>query len=168
MSETSEVQISTGEMVSYIEAAKSVTQVMMQSLDAESGDPVKGKPADFDYEVKSQIHLFCRAPRTLTIMFEKGTGEKMAQRLFYTEDELEEEDVHDAIGELANMVAGNAKSVLADVLQEHIGLGLPLVAWSADQGVSPFEGDDDSVFIPFETKIGKFAILVSRGLNAPD
>lgn len=162
MSVTAEVEIETVEVISYVEAVKCVTSVMMQSLEARSEEPLRGVLPDFPHEARSRIHLISRSPRTLTIYFGPGTGPKMAQKLFCTDEELSSEDIHDAMGEMANMIAGNAKSVLADILKEHIGLGLPLVAWSPEE--EGHELESDTVYIPFECELGSFSILVNRGL----
>jgi len=66
-------------------------------------------------------------------------------------------DVHDAIGEIANMLGGNLKTILSD-LGKDIQLSLPSTI-SGDFSFSS-QADVDQVIIPFQTPAGIFYVEV--------
>jgi len=72
--------------------------------------------------------------------------------------ELEEvnEDVEDAIGELANMVGGNVKSLLSEKGRD-IDLSLPSTVSGKEYGFHTIKGADKTI-IPFRSDSGVFFI----------
>lgn len=67
---------------------------------------------------------------------EVGCGPTMARRItqamFANEQQPTTEDIGDALGEVANMIAGNLKSALPG----HNSIGLPIVAFGSDYELS--------------------------------
>ena len=72
--------------------------------------------------------------------------------------EVEEmnEDVQDAIGEIANMLGGNVKTILSDKGKD-IQLSLPSTISGEEYTLMP-QNDVDQVFIPFTAPAGTFHV----------
>jgi chemotaxis protein CheX len=102
-----------------------IGEVFGSFLGGEESLPLPAAPADGDAAVAALVSITggwdghvvfgCSAPASRTAA---------AQLLAIPEDELEEPDVADAVGELANMIGGNIKSLLPGPS----ALTLPLVS----------------------------------------
>ena len=68
------------------------------------------------------------------------------------------EDVQDAIGEIANMLGGNLKTILSDRGKD-IQLSLPSTI-SGDQYAFSSQADADQVIIPFQAPAGIYYVEV--------
>jgi len=92
------------------------------------------------------------------LMFSKDSGCKSAER-FLGEDVSESpEDLNDAIGELINIIAGQAKSTVTDM---KLSISLPSVM-SGDQFVLSLPKDAEMMICRFSSPdVGDFELLVS-------
>lgn len=68
------------------------------------------------------------------------------------------EDVQDAVGELANMLGGNLKTILSDKGKD-IQLSLPSTI-SGEQYTFTSQVEVDQIILPFTTAVGKFFVEV--------
>jgi chemotaxis protein CheX len=67
-------------------------------------------------------------------------------------------DVQDAIGEIANMLGGNLKTILSDRGKD-IQLSLPSTIFGDEYAVSPQVGGDQ-IILPFQAPSGEFYVHV--------
>lgn len=75
------------------------------------------------------VHLAGTPPGTIVIQWEEPLARLVAARMFdVAQDEASEADIRDAIGELANVAAGNLKAALS----EPYVLSLPTVVHGSD------------------------------------
>ncbi len=83
-------------------------------------------------------------------------GRAFTARLLGVEPETvtDREEVKDAVGEIVNMIAGNAKDVLSE--KGHVEIALPTVCLSVDPNIS-VKGST-GVVVPFEDPTGVFCI----------
>lgn len=88
------------------------------------------------------VHLTTEPLGTVVFECDEAMGRLMASRMFGTSDEaLRDADVCDAIGELANMAAGNLKAALP----RPVRLSLPTVT----------TGVDLQTFLPQSTRVAR-------------
>jgi len=80
----------------------------------------------------------------------------VTSRLLQTEIGEVNEDVMDAVGELANMLAGNIKSALSSSGHD-IKLSIPSVV-SGVKYLLDIQHHGENLAVPFETEIGRFVI----------
>ena len=95
-----------------------VEQIAVEKLEAGSTDLVSSSAV---------IGLKGTDSWTLTLVIPAETGKRITQRFLQTEEDLPEGDISDALGELANMVAGGAKAQLSSERNENISITLPTV-----------------------------------------
>ena len=87
------------------------------------------------------------------------TAEKLAQRLFKL-NTVTPDDVADAMGELANMIGGNLKSVLPT----GVTLSVPHVAVGTDLAVRICSGNENKLTL-YSCEAGTFEVTLVRSLT---
>ncbi len=98
---------------------------------------------------------------TLTLIVPEKTGAAIARRFLQVEEDLPESEIVDAVRELANMVAGGAKAILAKDRGEHITITLPTVVTGSDCHVDhPLEATTSSV--TFSSEVGELWMRVAH------
>jgi chemotaxis protein CheX len=114
-----------------------------------AGDPLS-------YDISGIIGLSGGAKGSVAISFPRETANAMV-RAFSGAGEVEESGVIDAVGELANIIAGAAKK---DLSQHNISISLPTVVTGKDHGIN---GPVDTVnmVVPFESEHGRFDLAIS-------
>lgn len=100
----------------------------------------------------------------IIIATNKGTARLVAQQMLMA-DEPDDNDITDAIGELANTIAGAVKTNHAEC--GNVALGLPLIVAGQLRAVSEPATDDPSITvqckgiaIPFQTAEGSVSLKV--------
>ncbi|MFN8050689.1 MAG: chemotaxis protein CheX [Acidimicrobiales bacterium] len=108
------------------------TQVWTNIL---SLDVVRGGPADAaPVTVSSAVHIIGEWNGAVVLTMTSELATVIATTMFCMDAaELEESDVNDAVGEMANMIGGNIKSLLPGPSQ----LSMPTVAAGEQQPVFP-------------------------------
>lgn len=112
---------------------------------------------ELTYDVSGIIGLSGSAQGTVVLSFPKVVALKVVSSMLGMEIKIVGPEVSDAIGELANIVAGYAKQGLA---QFNLSISLPSVVIGKNHSVasltqSPF------IVIPFTSPFGEFAMEVS-------
>lgn len=93
----------------------------------------EARPLTVDESCVTGIVAFTGACEgALVLRCESSLARWIAQAMFATEHPPQPNEVADAIGEMANIAAGNIRAVLPQPCQ----IGLPVVALGADYGVS--------------------------------
>lgn len=145
--------------VRYINA---FTKSVCNTFETMCGIPVTvGKPAlkvghEPRSDVSSIIGFSGDAAGSVVLHFSFDTACKMASAFAGAELTRDDPDFADAIGELANMVAGSAKSRFEGL---DISISLPNVVVGSDHNVSPAR-NSPRIVIPCTTEPGPFHVEV--------
>jgi chemotaxis protein CheX len=133
----------------------------MLNTDAHPQPPVLKANDKHTYDVTGIIGLSGDAQGSIAISFSKVMTLKVVSKLLGTEIKIIDRDVADGIGELANIIAGNAKQHLA---QFQLSISLPKVIvgqshWILAQKSIP------SIVVPFKSSLGEFSMEVALKSN---
>lgn len=114
-----------------------------------AGDPLS-------YDISGIIGLSGGAKGSVAISFPRASAFAIV-KAFTGSSEVEEAGVIDAVGELANIIAGAAKR---DLSAHNISISLPTVVTGKDHGIN---GPVDTVnmVVPFESEHGRFDLAIS-------
>jgi len=127
-------------------------------------DPVAREviQANFDRtlgEVWALVGSLPGSPDCLALSLPVKTARGMAERVFTdVREPIDDGMILDCIGELANVLAGQAKSLLANS-PYHFSLSLPKVMRSGDSRVSLHLGHH-CLRIIFDSEVGEFALQI--------
>jgi chemotaxis protein CheX len=125
-------------------------------------EPVMEKPivkntAEHHYDVSGVIGLSGEAQGTISISFSKITALKVVSKMLGTELKIIGSDLTDAIGEIANIVAGYAKQYLTEY---KVSISLPnVVIGNGHELVAPT--GVNTIVVPYKCELGEFAVEVS-------
>lgn len=108
------------------------------------------------HEISGVIGLSGNAVGMVVLSFSKNVALKAASAMLMTEATEINADVIDAVGELANMVAGAAKSKLEEY---QLSISLPSVITGRDHEVR-FPSNVRAISIPYETPWGEMTLEV--------
>lgn len=113
-----------------------------------AGDPLS-------YDISGIIGLSGGAKGSVAISFPRPTAFAMV-RAFSGSAEVGDAEVIDAVGELANIIAGAAKR---DLSQHNVSISLPTVITGKDHGING-PVDTVSMVVPFESEHGRFDLAI--------
>lgn len=108
------------------------------------------------YEVSGVIGLTGRKTGTMLISLSREVAIGATEALLGYRPTSLNEDVVDAVGEIANMIAGNAKANLEDAT---MSLSLPNVIMGKNHVIA-FPSGAVTLGIPFETSLGDICIEI--------
>lgn len=108
------------------------------------------------YDISGVIGLSGKAMGAVVVSFSEPVALRAASTLLMTECTRIDADVADAVGELANVVAGAAKLELQEY---ELSISLPNVVMGKDHRVR-FPSDVPPVCVPFESKWGPIMLQV--------
>ncbi len=106
-----------------VEATREVFSTMLM-VELDAGTPIEGKGGDVDSNITSMLGLGKDIRGMLAVHCPAGVAKDITGTFLGMEVEEIDEDVKDAIGEIANMVAGNLKIAFAEVGKD-IELAIP-------------------------------------------
>ena len=112
------------------------------------------------YPISGVIGLTGKAVGTVVINLSEEVAIKAASAMLMTEITELNDDVIDAVGELANMVAGQAKAELAEY---DMSVSLPNVITGEGHDIN-FPSKAQPITVPFKTDFGPLQLVV--GLEA--
>lgn len=146
----------------FIDATGEVFGTMLQA------PPVRGQiallqPADAEGDLSAVIGLSGTVRGTVAVMLAPPTAQTVTRRMLAMEGEaaVGDADVVDAIGELANMIAGCAKAKLDG---HNISIGLPSVVRGLQYRIE-HPTNTRTVAVPFDSPLGTFRIAVTLSQN---
>ena len=129
----------------------------MLNVDVLPQAPVLKARDTHTYDVSGIIGLSGDAQGSVAMSFSKAMALKVVSALLGTEIKIIDRDVADGIGELANIIAGNAKQHLT---QFSLSISLPKVI--VGQGHQILEQRNiPAIVVPFKSALGEFAMEVS-------
>lgn len=132
-------------------------------------DPVKGRiflkeGSKATHDISGIIGLSGRASGSVVLCFSRAVAFSVAGKLLNAEVSEVDRDVTDAIGELANMIAGAAKADL-NKFDFDISISIPSVVVGVGHTIA-MPHDIPTIVIPFSSENGEFSVEVS--LKTPD
>jgi len=134
----------------------------MLSSEAKPGKVMLKANANFSYDVSGVIGLSGEAQGSICLSFPKLIALKVTSKLIGQEIKIVADEVADCIGEIANIIAGNAKQHLT---QFNLSISLPKVIIGKDHVIASLKGIP-TIVVPFSSSIGDFAMEVS--LKTPE
>ncbi|HOG63821.1 MAG TPA: chemotaxis protein CheX [Spirochaetota bacterium] len=142
----------------FVVATQSVFRAMM-NVEAVAGkpflfDPVTGSHA---YDISGIIGLSGETTGAVVLSFTKLCALKSVSAFSGMEIKIFDQTVVDAIGELINIIAGNAKKDLTDF---KLNISLPSVVTGHSHRLNWPTGVP-VIMIPFTSELGEFSISVS-------
>lgn len=143
-----------------ISATQNVFDTMLGVTPKRSGLKLKVDSIP-DHDVSAVIGLTGQVQGTIVLSFAKQVALSVLEKMLGSEATEIDDEVCDAIGELANMVAGGAKAQLARL---DLSLSIPNVVTGPDHVVH-FKSDIKPICISFDSEIGPFTIEV--GFTTP-
>jgi chemotaxis protein CheX len=127
------------------------------SLKVESGSPFVRKDAQTLEEVSAIIGLAGETAGAVVLSFSRETAIQIVSSFAGKEYRMLGKEVLDGVGELVNIIAGNAKK---DLLDFRISISLPGVITGSSYKIHWPEGVP-VVSIPFSSSLGDFSVNVS-------
>ena len=144
-------------IVSTIETFKK-----MLNIEVKTGKVALKPDENYTYDVSGVIGLSGEAQGAICLSFPQDVALKAVSALLGMEIKEMGPDVTDGIGELVNIVAGNAKQYLT---KYSLSISLPKVITGKDIKLAPTKGIP-GLMVPFISSLGDFAIEIS--LKTPD
>lgn len=128
----------------------------MIMLDISAGNPVEQKINNFKCSVSGVIGLAGNCKGMLAIHLPDKVAMSITGSFLGMDVTEVDDDVTDAIGELANMVAGNIKMIL-DEAGTSVTLSIPSCVHGDEYSMDTV-ADSHRVVIPFEIESGQFLV----------
>ena len=152
---TAPSQINPRLIVPFVNSVRQVFATMVQVPTTVERPTVKGSPAP-SYDVSSIIGFSGEVVGSVVLSFQLSAAAKVVESFAGVAMEPNSPDFADAIGELANMVAGAAKKDLGATAS----ISTPSVVMGAGHVIARLS-DVPCVVIPVKTPVGDFAVEVS-------
>lgn len=144
----------------FVAAIKRVFETMVKTQ-VNVGKPVLKDQVTFAPDVSGVIGFSGDAAGCVVLSFGLDVARQAVERFAGVSIDPSNPDFSDAIGELANMVAGNAKTQFEGM---NISISLPSVIVGKDHTVSPSR-HPPRIVIPCETGYGTLYVEIGMTLN---
>ncbi|MEI8197110.1 MAG: chemotaxis protein CheX [Phycisphaerae bacterium] len=142
-------------IVHFVRSVQTVLSTMVGVQTRVGAPHLKVLPVP-SYDVSGIIGFSGGVVGSMVVSFQKEAAVKLATRFAGVEMSPDSADFADAIGELANMIAGNAKKDLGAIAS----ISIPNVIIGAGHHIARL-ADVPCVVIPCQTEVGDFAVEVS-------
>ncbi len=134
----------------------------MMKIDVVAQKPtVKNDPGPV-FDVSGIIGLSGNAQGAISMSFPKLVALRAVSAMIGTEIKIIGPDITDGIGEIVNIIAGNAKQHLTEF---NLTISLPNVIVGKDHAIKAPSGTP-TIIVPFTSPIGNFAMEVSLKTKA--
>lgn len=131
----------------------------MLSLEVAPGDPQYNFSNTHAHTVSGMVGMTGLYKGALAIHASIEVAKKITSQMLFMDVDEVDEDVMDAMGEMANMLAGNIKAMLSDNGKD-IELSIPS-AVSGEQYAFDIKSAGEHVIVPFTTEIGSFSVQLN-------
>jgi chemotaxis protein CheX len=138
-----------------IESAKEIFSSMVMMEIAVNGELTENSPALHE-SISGVIGLAGTHKGVLAIHIPNKVAMAITSAFLGMDVEEINEDVEDAVGELANMLGGNVKSILSEKGRD-ISLSLPSTITGQEYDFQPTK-EAERIIIPFRCDAGEFSI----------
>jgi len=108
------------------------------------------------FELSAVIGVTGNAAGTIVLSLSKKAAIDVLERMVGIETDEIDADVRDAVGELTNMIAGQAKAQMA---QLELSISIPNIVSGSDHVVH-YPSDVTPICVDFESEVGPFTIEV--------
>jgi len=153
--QNSETAINPKLIVPFVNSVRSVFSTMVGTETMLDRPHIKAQPAP-TYDVSSIIGFSGDVIGSVVVSFQRSAAEKLVEAFAGAPIPFESPDFADAIGELANMIAGGAKQHLGKMAT----LTMPNVILGQGHMITRLS-DVPCIVIPCRTAVGAFAVEVS-------
>jgi chemotaxis protein CheX len=130
---------------------------LMIKIDVKPDKPLLKQGNEPLYDISGIIGLSGNAQGAISLSFPKIVALKTISAMIGSEIKIIGPEITDGIGELVNIIAGNAKQHLTEY---HLNISLPNVIVGKDHYVSSPSGIP-TIIVPFKCEFGDFAMEVS-------
>jgi chemotaxis protein CheX len=139
----------------FVDATVKLMSTMLD-LPCEQSDEIV--PGDEIY-ISGTIRLTGPAQGQVAMSFPKDTATKLVAKMLNMHDnEISDEVMHDGVGEMVNIVAGNAMTVLSDT-EYQFSLTVPLIVVGHCHTLALYRGDRRETCC-METELGDFNLVL--------
>jgi chemotaxis protein CheX len=142
-------------IVPFVNSVRNVFATMVKVQTTLGKPTLKSTPTP-SYDVSGVIGFSGQAVGNVVVSFQKNAAEALASAFACTPLKIDDADFADAIGELANMIAGSAKKDLGTLAS----ITVPSVIIGAGHTIARLS-DVPCVVIPCSTPVGDFAVEVN-------
>lgn len=142
-------------IVPFVNSVRSVFTTMVKVKTEVERPKLKTQPAP-SYDVSSIIGFSGHIVGSVVVSFQREAAESLATAFAGTPLKLTDADFPDAIGELANMIAGGAKTQLGALAS----ITVPNVVIGSGHVIARLS-DVPCIVIPCTTQVGNFAVEVN-------
>lgn len=142
-------------IVPFVNSVRQVFTKMVNVPTTVAGVQIKGTPGP-SYDVSGIIGFSGEVSGSVVVSFQKEAAVRLVNALAGMEIEYASPDFTDAIGELANMIAGSAKKDLGVVAN----ISIPSVILGGGHIVARLS-DVPCIVIPCTTPVGDFAVEIN-------
>lgn len=139
----------------FLKAVSNTFKTML-AADAHRGELVLGDPRVRHFPISGVIGLSGRASGTVVINLSTEVALQAASAMLMEEIDEVNDDVVDAVGELANVIAGQAK---AELVNYELSVSLPNVILGEGHEVR-FPSATPPLVVPFKTDFGPLRLEV--------
>ncbi|MFP5213457.1 MAG: chemotaxis protein CheX [Acidobacteriota bacterium] len=142
----------------FLAAAVNVLNTMA-GVDPKPGKPFLKKDGKALGDVSAIIGITGAVQGSMALSFTESCIKKIVSNMFRCPVEEIDDEIRDAVGELTNMVCGDARRRLAEqgiTLQA----GIPTIICGANHSISHIN-NGPRLTIPFETEDGRFVVEVA-------
>jgi chemotaxis protein CheX len=138
-----------------VEVTKEIFETMIM-MDVTPGQPLAEHVSKFKCSLSAMIGFAGFKQGNLTIHAPEKVAIGLTQNFIGTEIEEINEDVQDAMGELANMIAGSLKPIISNG-GKSIELSLPSVVYGKEYTMTVVS-KADWIIVPFTVSHGQFLV----------
>jgi chemotaxis protein CheX len=138
-----------------VEVTKEIFETMIM-MDVTPGQPLAEHVSKFNYSLSAMVGFAGFKQGNLTIHAPEKVAIGLTQNFLGTEIEEINEDVQDAMGELANMIAGSLKPIISNE-GKSVELSLPSVVYGKEYTMTVV-AKADWIIVPFTVSHGQFLV----------
>ena len=129
----------------------------MVNLDIKRGKPEVKPDIELKHDISGVIGLTGKAVGSVVVSFPKTLAMKITGKVIGSQVDFLNDDVIDIVGEIVNIISGNAKAQLEEF---HMSLSIPNVIVGDEHSVLTQKGVP-VVRVPFESPEGEFFMYIS-------
>ena len=141
----------------FIEATSQVFTTMLKCTPQRGKVKLAGDENEDDVLRTAIIGLSGTMRGAVAIAFPSKTAHNIVKRLIQSEGPTSDDDINDALGEIANVIAGSAKARLEG---QTVSIGLPTVVRGKKYTIV-HPKDSLTLSVPFESEVGPFTLNVT-------
>lgn len=144
------------QILAFVKSTKNTFSTMLQ-LDVKVGEPALKKSRASRFDVSSIIAMTGNVEGSCVLSFDSSTAVNVVKTFTGMEFTIQDDDFTDAIGELANMVAGGAKSLFDTT---NVTISTPTVVVGKGHIIHGHK-DTVCIAIPCTCDCGEFAVEIA-------